>query len=332
MSGLQWFVAVDGLKGPATEAAVDGRITFWPERWRKAYVSWLDGLRDWNISRQLWWGHRIPAWYCAGRSRHGVARGSRRVCDLRLRGDRAGPRRPRHVVLVAALAVLDARLARRDAGARGLLSERGARDRLRDPLPLGRADDHVGDVARRRHPVPRRGDPRTGARRARAEDVEVARQRDRPASRSSISTAPTRSGSRSRGSRPAGSRTSRSRWTRSRAGRNFANKIWNAARLVLEALPGGEPQLPPDERLTAPQRWLLSRHERCVAEVNAALDRYEFAAARAGACTGSSGRSTATGVSRWRRSGSGPMTPPSPTTPRTSSPGSWSGRSGSCTR
>ena len=64
MSGLQWFVAVDGLKEPATEAAVDGRITFWPERWRKAYVSWLDGLRDWNISRQLWWGHRIPAWYC----------------------------------------------------------------------------------------------------------------------------------------------------------------------------------------------------------------------------------------------------------------------------
>ena len=64
MSGLQWFVAVEGLKGPATEAAVDGRITFWPERWRKAYVSWLDGLRDWNISRQLWWGHRIPAWYC----------------------------------------------------------------------------------------------------------------------------------------------------------------------------------------------------------------------------------------------------------------------------
>ena len=62
-------------------------------------------------------------------------------------------------------------------------------------------------------------------------------------------------------------------------GRNFANKIWNAARLVLEALPGGEPQLPPDERLTAPQRWLLARHQRCVAEVNASLDRYEFAAA-----------------------------------------------------
>ena len=62
-------------------------------------------------------------------------------------------------------------------------------------------------------------------------------------------------------------------------GRNFANKIWNAARLVLETFPGGQPHLPPDERLTAPQRWLLARHQRCVFDVNASLDRYDFAAA-----------------------------------------------------
>jgi valyl-tRNA synthetase len=62
-------------------------------------------------------------------------------------------------------------------------------------------------------------------------------------------------------------------------GRNFANKIWNAARLVLQGYPGGEPTLPPDERLTAPQRWLLARHQRCVVEVNDSLDRYEFAPA-----------------------------------------------------
>ena len=64
LSGLQWFVKVEPLKGPAKAAALDGRLTFWPGRWVHAYTQWLDGLRDWNISRNLWWGHRIPVWYC----------------------------------------------------------------------------------------------------------------------------------------------------------------------------------------------------------------------------------------------------------------------------
>jgi valyl-tRNA synthetase len=59
--------------------------------------------------------------------------------------------------------------------------------------------------------------------------------------------------------------------------RNFANKIWNAARLVFSAYAGGQPQLPPVERLTVSDRWLLSRHEACVEDVDAALDGYLFA-------------------------------------------------------
>jgi valyl-tRNA synthetase len=60
------------------------------------------------------------------------------------------------------------------------------------------------------------------------------------------------------------------------AGRNFANKIWNAARLILRAYPGGEPQLPPPERRTPAERWLLARHEACVRSVGDALDEYEI--------------------------------------------------------
>ena len=60
----QWFVAVDRLKGPAAEAVESGQITFHPERWKHVYLDWLANLKDWCISRQLWWGHRIPMYYC----------------------------------------------------------------------------------------------------------------------------------------------------------------------------------------------------------------------------------------------------------------------------
>jgi len=60
----QWFVKMDTLAKPAADAVRDGRIKFVPERFSKIYCQWLDNIRDWCISRQLWWGHRIPAWYC----------------------------------------------------------------------------------------------------------------------------------------------------------------------------------------------------------------------------------------------------------------------------
>ena len=64
MVSKQWFVKMDPLAQPAIKAVEDGRITFVPERFTKNYMSWMRGTRDWCISRQLWWGHRIPAWYC----------------------------------------------------------------------------------------------------------------------------------------------------------------------------------------------------------------------------------------------------------------------------
>ncbi len=59
----QWFVDAKALAQPAIEAANDGRIRFIPQHWTKTYLEWMNNIQDWCISRQIWWGHRIPAWY-----------------------------------------------------------------------------------------------------------------------------------------------------------------------------------------------------------------------------------------------------------------------------
>ncbi len=64
ITSLQWFVQMESLAKPAIEAVKDGRIKFVPDRYAKTYLHWLDNIKDWCISRQLWWGHRIPAYYC----------------------------------------------------------------------------------------------------------------------------------------------------------------------------------------------------------------------------------------------------------------------------
>jgi valyl-tRNA synthetase len=60
---LQWFMRMDELAAPAIQAVKDGRVRFFPERWAKVYLDWMENIRPWCISRQLWWGHQIPVWY-----------------------------------------------------------------------------------------------------------------------------------------------------------------------------------------------------------------------------------------------------------------------------
>jgi len=76
----QWFVKMEPLAKPAIKVVRDGEVKFIPERFDKIYYNWMENIRDWCISRQLWWGHRIPAWYCADCGEITVSKGEPDCC------------------------------------------------------------------------------------------------------------------------------------------------------------------------------------------------------------------------------------------------------------
>lgn len=278
LSGKQWFVAVDRLKEPAKRAAVDGRIRFWPERWLRPYVQWLDGLRDWNISRQLWWGHRIPVWYCP--NGHQLAAledpdacaecGSK---DLEQDPDvldtwfssqlwpfstLGWPERTRDLeffyptsVLVTGYEILFLWVTRMAMSGLYFMKEVPFRDvvitglvRDRFGRPMHKSSGNVVD--------PLDLIAKYGADSVRFGLLWLATGgQDMPLTEETIESA-----------------------------RRFANKIWNAGRLVLSAWDGeGAPELPSEHLRTLTDRWLLSRHQACLAEVDDALEGYRFAEA-----------------------------------------------------
>ena len=305
IAGLQWFVAVDALRGPAKEAALDGRITFWPERWQQAYVGWLDNLRDWNISRQLWWGHRIPAWYCpdghvtvAGEDPDAcadvrVGRRSSRTPTSSTRGSRRSCGRTRrsgwpddtedlrffypNTVLVTGYEILYLWVARMIMSGMSLDGRRA---------------------------VPQRGDPRPGARRARPEDVEVARQRDR-SDRDDRSLRRRRAAvlARALGDRRTAGHPAR-RWSRSRVRATSRTRSGTRRGWCSAPIRAASPQLPPRraaDRLRplaalAPPGLPWPRSTPRSTRTSSPRPRRR--------CTGSCGRSSATGAWRCRRGGS----------------------------
>ena len=154
MVSTQWFVKMKPMAQMGLEAVRSGRIKIIPERFTKVYYNWLENIRDWCISRQLWWGHRIPAWYCAD------CRGMTVAKDDPTRCEHCGSPR-----IEQDPDVLDTWFSsglwpfstlgwpddtRRPAP---LLPDDGDGDRLRHPVLLGGAHDHAGPALHQRHPV-----------------------------------------------------------------------------------------------------------------------------------------------------------------------------------
>ena len=171
---LQWFMAMDELARPAIDAVTSGRVRFHPANQAKVYLDWMENIRPWCISRQLWWGHQLPVWYRDLDTYVGDRAAARR-------GLAAGSRRAGHVVLQRAVAVRHARLAGGHAGAARLLPDRRAGHGARHHLPVGGADDHDGARVHRRRAVLRRAHHLDHPGPRRPADVQVAGHRDRPA-------------------------------------------------------------------------------------------------------------------------------------------------------
>ena len=178
---LQWFCEMGELAAPAIASVREGRVRFIPKSRERIFFDWMEQIRPWCVSRQLWWGHQLPVWYCSACGETIVQAEPVALPQLRLVRAGARPRCARHLVLVGAVAVRDARLARRHGADACVLSRPRTVHGTRHHQPLGRADDHAGHRihAGRRGAVPRRDHPPHGARPRRPADVEVARHRCR---------------------------------------------------------------------------------------------------------------------------------------------------------
>ncbi len=276
----QWFVRMKPLAKPAMEAVLDGRIRFVPERFSKIYLTWLENIRDWCISRQIWWGHRIPAWYCQECGEVTVAKEEPVACT------RCGGAR-----LQQDEDVLDTWF----SSALWPFSTMGWPDSTNDleyffptsVLVTGydiiffwvarmifTSIEFMNDIPFKDvliHGLVRDADGRKMSKSLGngIDPLEVIERYGADTLRFTLIT----------GNTPGNDM--RFYWERVEASRNFANKLWNAARFVQMNLGDFQPTDPPIA-LSLADRWILSRLHRRIQEITAFIEEYELGeAARA---------------------------------------------------
>ncbi|MBI4505877.1 MAG: valine--tRNA ligase [Chloroflexi bacterium] len=270
----QWFVRIQPLAEPAIAVARDGRIRFVPERFTRVYFNWMENIRDWCISRQLWWGHRIPVWYCDACPKTVVAVDEPRQCP-----GCGGPLRQDEDVLDTWFSS-------------GLwpFSTLGWPDDTADlrtfyPTTVMETGydilffwvarmimlgvECMGDVPFRwvyLHGLMRdeKGEKMSKSKGNVANPLDVIERYGADALRFTIAT----------GSSP-GNDMKLSQ-ERIEGSRNFANKLWNAARFVwLELERHGTPSAPPAP-MALEDRWIASRTSEVVATATRLLEEFQF--------------------------------------------------------
>ena len=270
----QWFVKMEPLAKPAMEVVRDGRVQFVPERFSRTYLNWLENIRDWCISRQIWWGHRIPAWYCESCGKTIVSRDDLTTCPhcggtveqdpdvldtwfssaLWPFSTMGWPENTVELrqfyptsVLVTGYDIIFFWVARMIM--MGL--------EFKQEIPFRHVFIHglVRDSQGRKmsKSLGNGIDP-----------LEVVEKYGADTLRFMLIT----------GNTPGNDM--RFYWERVEASRNFANKIWNASRFVLMNLEGFEGQAPQQEQLTLADRWILSRYNNVAKAVTDNLGRFEL--------------------------------------------------------
>ena len=271
----QWFVAMEEMAKPAIAALKEGRLRFVPENFGKTYLHWLEGIRDWCISRQLWWGHRIPAYYCGSCGEMTVAAEAPKTCPCcgseKITQDEdtldtwfssalwpfstlGWPEQTKDLdyfyptdVLVTGYDIIFFWVIRMVFS--GL--EQTGKEPFHTVLIHGLVRDSQG---RKMSKSLGNGiDP-----------LEVIEKYGADALRLTLIT----------GNAPGNDM--RFYWERVEASRNFANKVWNASRFIMMNLGEEDPTDPAAEDLWPVDRWILSRVNTLAKDMTENMDKFEL--------------------------------------------------------
>jgi valyl-tRNA synthetase len=273
----QWFVRTGPLAGPAISAVEEGRVRFVPKGWENTYFDWMRNIKDWCVSRQIWWGHRIPAWYCDDCAAITVSRADATACakcgskNIRQETDvldtwfssalwpfstLGWPEKTKELevfyptsVLVTSFDIIFFWVARMIMMGLRFMKEVPFRDVYIHAL--------VRDAE---------GQKMSKSRGNVIDPLEMTEQYGTDAFRFTLAAF------------AAQGRDIKMSAERIEGYRNFANKIWNASRFVMMNLEEG---FVPDESLltekaTLADRWVVSRLNSVIRDVSRALENYEF--------------------------------------------------------